>query len=382
MKKTKILTAVTVSDSAVLIRGQMAFLKAAGYDAVLCSGTGVEMDELVRTEKPVFHAIEMAREPSPLRDLISLWTVLRCIRAERPDIVNAGTPKAGFLFILAAWILRIRHRVYHVRGFRHESMQGLTRRLQMQIERLTGAMATNIICLTPSVRDMGVEDGLLAAGKCVVLGPGSSGIELQRYNPDLFPSDIRQSLRQKLGISPDALVLGYVGRLVPRKGISELIAAWQALREQYPSAILLLVGPTEDAQPLDSETLAHIDADPRIVTTGKVLNVAEYYSIMDVFTLPAHWEGFGNVAVEAAAMGVPVVTTTGTGTRDAAKDGYNALLVPVKDAAALELAIARYFDDPALRIEHGENGRNWAAGFSRQANFEFLHAFYQSLRSA
>lgn len=377
--RKKVIAAVTVSGSAILIRGMPAYLRERGYTVILASTPGPEMDELVEGEKAEYIPIVMAREPKPFRDLLSLLQVVRCIRKIQPDLVNAGTPKAGFLFILASWILRVPHRIYLVRGLRHESLTGYSEKLQVFIERLTGMMATGVICLTESVRQLALEQRLYHPNKCVVLGPGSSGIELDRFDPVLFSPDERLRLRYALGIAPEAFVLGYVGRLVPRKGISELMTAWQELRDRYPNAVLLLVGPKEDAQTLSLETLRAVEADPRVISVGKVVDVSRYYSVMDVFTLPAHWEGFGNVVVEAAAMGVPVVTTSGTGTRDAAADGYNAQLVPVKDASALTAAIARYFDSPDLRAEHGKNGIEWSKRFSRHKINGHLYEFYQGL---
>ena len=379
-KSVKVLAAVTVSDSVIFFYGMPSYLRERGMTVAIASSRGPELDQIIAKEDPIIFPIEMAREPSPFRDLASLARVMATLVRFRPDIVNAGTPKAGLIYILAAWLFRVKYRVYHLRGLRHESLTGFAETLQIRIEKLVGRLATHIICETESLRDISLEQGLYAKEKCHVLGPGSSGVELENYDPATFPADVQAKMREDLGIPGDARVIGFVGRLVPRKGVDELVAAWTSgLSRQYPDARLLLVGPMEDAQPLASETRAAMAQDPRIILTGKVDNVAQHLSVMDVFTLPAHWEGFGNVVVEAASMGLPVVTTTGTGTRDAAKDGYNAILIPPKDVAALTTAIATYVDDPDLRAQHGANGIEWSKRFERQEILRHLAEFYQGL---
>jgi len=97
---------------------------------------------------------------------------------------------------------------------------------------------------------------------------------------------------------------------------------------------------------------------------------------MDVFVLPAWWEGFGNVLVQAAAMGVPVISTTGTGTVDAVSDGYNGTLVPVKDVESLKIAMEKLLIDHELRANYGRNGMEWAKNFDNKIIWEGLEKLY------
>lgn len=378
-KKIKVLSAVTVSDSIIFFYGIPTFLSNKGFEVAIASSKGAELDLISNRENPIIFPVEMEREIKLFSDFISLLKVINVIYRFRPDIVNAGTPKAGLIYTLGAWFLRVPVRIYHVRGLRHESLTGFSEKLQIAIERIVGRLATHVICETESLKNLALTQNLFDVEKCYVLGPGSSGVQLENFNPEKFSSDFRSELRSNMGIPEDSIVIGLVGRLVPRKGISELIESWKEIRRNYPSAILLLVGPIESAQSLESSDISTIQNDSRIISTGMVSDVAKYYSIMDVFTLPAHWEGFGNVLVEAASMGVPVVTTNGTGTIDAAKDGYNAKIIDVKDTVALTKAISEYLDDPNLRYKHGKNGQEWATKFDRKKILRHLYEFYQSI---
>ena len=126
----------------------------------------------------------------------------------------------------------------------------------------------------------------------------------------------------KFGIPREASVVGFVGRLTRDKGLPELIQAFDRILVADPSAHLLLVGwfdAAEDA--LDAVLRARILSHPRIHCTGFVSDTAPYYRAMDVMVLPTWREGFPNVVLEAAATGIPVVTTESTGARDAVVAG-------------------------------------------------------------
>jgi glycosyltransferase involved in cell wall biosynthesis len=378
-RAARVLSAVTVSDSVIFFYGMPSFLSARGVEVAISAADGPELDIILERENPIVYRVDMEREISIFKDIWSLFHVLKVLYRFKPDIVNAGTPKAGLLYMIGAWLFRVPLRIYHVRGLRHESLDGLAEKLQVYIERICGGLATHIVCETQSLKDLAIEQGLYRDSKCYVLGPGSSGVELSNYSPDGFSAGFRKKFREELGIPIDAEVIGFLGRVVPRKGITELLEAWSKIREKYPSTYLLIAGPLEDAQPLKAFEIETIQKDPRIIFTGKVEGAAKYYSVMDIFTLPAHWEGFGNVLVEAASMGLPVVTTNGTGTRDAAEDGYNSLVIPVKDSTALVASISKYLDDKLLRSEHGRNGREWASRFERKVILRHLSEFYESL---
>lgn len=101
---------------------------------------------------------------------------------------------------------------------------------------------------------------------------------------------------------------------------------------------------------------------------------------MDIFTLPAHWEGFGNVLIQAAAMKVPAVTTDVTGAKDAVKANYNAFVVPAKSPVALADALRAYISDAALRKQHGENGRTWVeSNFAQEAVWRGISGLYNEM---
>jgi glycosyltransferase involved in cell wall biosynthesis len=104
------------------------------------------------------------------------------------------------------------------------------------------------------------------------------------------------------------------------------------------------------------------------------------YTAMDVVVLPTYREGFGIVAIEAAAMELPVVATEVPGCVDAVNDSVTGTLVPPRDAAALTDAIRHYLLDPELRRRHGRAGRERVLQEFRQEDiWEELYAEYTRL---
>ena len=101
-------------------------------------------------------------------------------------------------------------------------------------------------------------------------------------------------------------------------------------------------------------------------------------TLMDVFVLPAWWEGFGNVLIQAAAMRVSVISTTGTGTIDAVSDGFNGILVPVEDKLALKESMIKMLKDQDLREEFGKNGLEWVKNFDRNLIWSEMNNIYKS----
>lgn len=375
-----VVTAITSQGSATLIRGQLNYLKENGVEPILVSSPGESVRKLASSEGIRLYEIPMERDPSPLKDIVSLARIILLFIRIRPDIVNAGTPKAGFLCMVASYVCRVRGRIYTIRGFRHESLSGFPRTIMKCFEKFSCYLSTQVVCISASVAQQGVEDGILKMGQYKLNGLGSSnGINLKRFDPrrtDLTP--VRE-LRERYGVKSDEFVIGFVGRLIDRKGVDELVEAFSRVKASHPKARLLLIGPSERQQCVSDLTMQRIENDENIISLGFVEDIENYYRMMDLFVLPAHWEGFGNVLLEAAAMGVPAVTCDVTGTKDAVSDGFNGTLVPVKNVDALARIITAYIVDDELRKGHGENGPIWAEKFSNVVVWSGLLQLYRSI---
>jgi Glycosyl transferase 4-like domain len=106
-------------------------------------------------------AVPMEREISPFKDLVSLVRIYRVLRHIRPAIVNAGTPKAGLLGMIAACAAGVPVRIYSLLGLRWETARGLKRFVLGVAEHCASALAHTVICVSKSLRQLYVTLGLL-----------------------------------------------------------------------------------------------------------------------------------------------------------------------------------------------------------------------------
>jgi len=131
------------------------------------------------------------------------------------------------------------------------------------------------------------------------------------------------------------------------------------LRALAPHVRVVVIGPSDDGK-ADAVTAADVAAAERdggVTFLGLRDDVEALYTAMDLFVLATYREGFPRAAMEAAAMGLPVVATDVRGCRQVVDDGVTGTLVPVRDAGALAGAIAALARDPSTRRRMGAAAR-------------------------
>jgi glycosyltransferase involved in cell wall biosynthesis len=321
----RIVYGITVPQSAAtLLRGQLGWFREQGWDVHLVTSPGEPLDVVAERERVTIHELPMTRDTDLRRDPAALVRWIRLLRRLRPDVLNVGTPKAGLLGTVAGWVARVPRRVYIMRGLR---LEGARSRLQLTVlwlaERLTVLLATDVVCVSPSLRDEAFRWRLFGRrDRPVVIGQGSSnGVNPARWDPGLAAVD-RDAVRAEWKVEPDDLVVGFVGRISRDKGVQDLLAAFRSL-EDVPVKLMLL-GPVED----DDLGAAVEDLGSNAVRVNDwTFDPYEAYAGMDVFCLPTRREGFPNVVLEAALAAVPVITTTATGSRDSVVPGETGWLV-------------------------------------------------------
>jgi glycosyltransferase involved in cell wall biosynthesis len=370
------LIGVTTQELCLILGARLSVLRRAGFHVVLVSGPGELLERMASRLGVECIALPMRRYIAPLADLLALVRLWWILGNQKPDIVEFSTPKAGLLGMIAARLRSLPRRVYMLRGLKLERSSGFKRWILLTAERVACACAHVVLCNSKSLRAEALALGLAPAGKLLVLGEGSSnGVDVERFSPG--PT----AVRDKFSIPREAPVVGFVGRLTRDKGLPELIEAFDRILLAEPAAYLLLVGwfdAAEDA--LNAELRSRILNHPRIHCTGFVSDAAPYYRAMDVMVLPTWREGFPNAVLEAAASGIPVVTTESTGARDAVIPEVTGLLIPPGYPEAIYESVVKLLRDPERRFHMGRAGRAWVMEhYSEERVLALTASYYLSL---
>jgi glycosyltransferase involved in cell wall biosynthesis len=197
-----------------------------------------------------------------------------------------------------------------------------------------------------------------------------NGVDTSLFHPEPPPAP---STRLSFDEGP---VVAFTGRLIEAKGLLDLLEAWPLLLQEIPTAHLVLVG----SGPLEVELRRRAEVPTlagRVHLTGEVPNVRPYLQAATAFAFPSWAEGLPNSLLEAMAMGLPCVATDIGPITDAAIDGEEALLIPVRCPQALAAALVRILTQHALAASLGRAARKRVeTDFSLETVVDRLEALY------
>lgn len=324
----------------LLLTGQMKFMKEKGWEVLMVSADGREINEVVRKEGVEHTVIPFTRKITPFKDLYCLWVLFWLFKKEKPDIVHSHTPKAGLLSMLAAKLAGVKTRIHTVAGMPYMVAEKNKKKLLIAMEKLTYRWATEVWPNSKSLYDFILSEKLVDESKVKIIGYGSSnGIDLSKFNRDTLSEN--HLIAATIRITPsenDFLVLA-IGRLVKDKGIEELVNAFLSSRLVKYGKLVLLGSFEQELNPIDDEIVRKIQDHPRIVQIEWTDHVSHYLAMADLLVHASHREGFPNVLLEAGAMQVPVICSDIIGNIDIVTHRQTGLVFPVKNTEILKEAL-------------------------------------------
>lgn len=195
-----------------------------------------------------------------------------------------------------------------------------------------------------------------------------NAVDLARFSP-------RPEGRSGAGTRPHVV---FVGRIVPLKGLADLVDAWAAGNlATHASLTIAGDGPQRAALMRQARQKGVHES---ITFAGELANVETLLADADVYVQPSHQEGLSNAVLEAMATGLPIVATRISGNEDVVTDGDNGMLVPPGNAAALAEALLQMVEQPALARRMGARSRALVeARFSTRAVTAQLERAYRGL---
>ncbi len=357
------------------------------YDVILVRGLSLEskmngaeqkvvnerLADLSRYGVRVFTVPELVRRVDPVCDAGALVSLISIIRRERPTIVHTHTSKAGLLGRLAAFLCRVPVIVHTLHG--HVFWGYFTSwktKFFIFLERVFALLTDRIITLTEQEKKdhLDVRIGRLNQFRTI-----HSGVELEKFTESGIDP---LSMRQALGITHNAHVVGTVGRLIPIKGSDFLIEAAGGVIHEKPETVFVFLGEGELQKKMEDRAL-ELGIRDRVVFLGWRPDVASVMSTFDVFAFPSLNEGMGKALVEAMAMGKPVVASNVSGIRDLVVDGENGFLVPPARTEMLAQRITHLLENPQLRQAFGEAGRKIAWRYTAESMVKEIDELYGEL---
>ncbi|HJV67910.1 glycosyltransferase [Ideonella sp.] len=317
-----------------LMRG----LKARGEPAVLVCPKGSVLHEMAVRDGLAVRPVEFGGDA----DLRFISRFMRILREERPDIVHLHSRRgADTLGLVAARLAGIGKVIVSRRVDDPVKPGWLTRLRYVKLPDLVITVSK------------GIARVLEAAG----VPPGQirqvySAIDVRAYQSSLDGAQARM----RLGLPAGAPVLVVIAQLIPRKGHRFLLQALPSILAKHPDTRVLFAGEGESEAELRAQVQA-TGLESCVQFLGYRNDIGDILRACDLLVHPATMEGFANVAMQAMAAGIPVVSSAVGGMPESVRDGVTGLLVPPQDPAALAEAVIKLLDDPGLRERLGRQGR-------------------------
>lgn len=347
MKKICYVVTIPLTIRAFFIP-QLKYLANHGFDVtVVCSPDNVIADEL--GEEIKYYPIEIPRGISITGSIVAIGSLRKFFEREKFDVVQYSTPNASLCASIAARIAQIKIRNYHLMGFRYLGAKGVGKTVLKLIEKITCYNSTSIECVSVSNLKLGVEENLFSHKKANVVWNGSTGgVDLKRFDFGKR-DDWRKKVRKENGYNDLDFIYGFVGRITGDKGINELLSAFMKLDN---GSKLFLIGDLENENTISQELLNKAIENPDIQFHKSVKDIERYYAAIDVLVLPSYREGFGNVVIEAAAVGTPAIISNIPGPIDAVEENKTAFICDAKDIDSLYFAMQRAFEEVDERMSN------------------------------
>lgn len=330
-------------------------LRDSGVDVILVSPPDRYARRLV-DDGFRWHDLPLSRQGiNPLAELGAVVACYRLYRQERPALVHHFTLKPVAYGSIAAWIAGIPAVVNSIagQGYVFVSPDQRAHRLRGPVRWLLrfalSRPHSRAIFQNQPDRDDFLARGLVAdASSRIIRG---SGVDVGRFRPSPEPEGI-----------PTVVM---ASRMLRDKGVYDLVTAARNLHEGGVACRVLLAGDADPGNPasIPVEQLRSWSQAGEVEWLGHVEDVPALYAQSHIVVLPtAYGEGLPRSLIEAAAAGRPIVATDVPGCREVVRQGYNGLLVPVRDPARLADALRQLITDRQQRLEMGRRGRELAVG--------------------
>ncbi|MBU0633583.1 MAG: glycosyltransferase family 4 protein, partial [Candidatus Omnitrophica bacterium] len=351
-RKIRVAQVVTRMDwggSADLVRILCEHLDKTRYEVTLVCGVNKNLTKKTRqfleNFKPnIITVNSLQRDINPLRDLWAFFKLLFVFKKEKFDIVHTHTAKAGMLGRMAACFSGVKTIVHTAHGHNFYGYFGrVLSGLIVFLERVAARVTNKIIALTQLEKSDFIAFNVAPQDKIDVIDTVAEDIAAGSISTE--ECRVR---KKRFGVNPEHILVGFVGRLEPIKGVEYFIEAGKGISRKFENVKFIVVGEGSLKNKLQKQTEVD-NLRNRFIFTGWSEDVAEIMDALDILVLPSLNEAVGIVLLEAQAKGVAVIATRVGGIPEVVKENETAILVPPQNVAAITQALEELIKDKDKR---------------------------------
>ncbi len=331
---------------------------------VAAVGSNPDLEERFLNAGFKYYNYSLNRRVNPLMDLYSISQLVALFRKLKPDIVHAFSAKPCALARQSARLAGVPVVIGTLTGLSSlyasdEFSVRLVRQVYEPLQKLSCYISDLTTFQNHDDWRRYTQIGIVSKEKSMVI-PGS-GVPTDKFNPKKISAEDRLKLRTELGLNRDDIVVTLVSRVIRTKGVIEFMEAAKLMKSDFPTVRFLLVGPN-DADTINSLTPGELaELENNVIWPGPRRDIPIVLAISDIFVYPStHMEGIPRVLLEAASMGLPMITTDSPGCNDVVQDGENGFFVRAEDPEMLRVLIARLVENTELRNQFARAARKTA----------------------
>lgn len=343
--------------------------KQIGYDVAVATRAGAAVETIERAGIRLIPFNLSRRSGNPFLEIRAL---VHLYREECPDIVHHVALKPIVYGAISAWLTRVPAQVNALAGLGwfFTSARGAVRFLRPVVRKVLATLlkVRGSVTIVQNHDDRKV---LLCANvpeACIRLIRGA-GVDTNRYYP--------------VPLHSGPVMVVFASRMIWNKGAGQFVEAARLLTEAGVKARFVLVGDPDPDNPaaISEHTLRGWHGQNGVEWWGRYTDMPAVFHAAHIMCLPSYYgEGVPLVLLEAAASGLPIVTTDAPGCREIVHDGENGFLVPVRNVHALAQALRCLIDDADLRATMGQRGREIVVKeFSQEQVIRETLAVYREL---
>jgi glycosyltransferase involved in cell wall biosynthesis len=339
------------------------------FDASVAAMPGGTFAQKVSELGIHFHPVDMSRQLS-LKPIFQLKNIFS---TESIDLIHSQGARADFFARVAGRLAGAPHIICTIAApVERFDVPAIRKTIYRLLDRLTEHYVERFIVVSNTLKQNLTKLRGINSRKVIKI---YNGIELKQYRPQIQLPD----LRHEFGISRDAPLIAFIGRMVWEKGLEYFIQSIPIINQRAPNARFLLVGDGPLRQ--QAELLVQsLDIEKKVTFTGFRSDISRVLATIDILVIPSLFEGFPMITLEAMAMAKAIVATNIPGITEQISNGEEGILVPSRNPEALAVAILRLVQDSNLSVSIGSKAQQKVENcFSIEKMIRETKNIYQSL---